>query len=92
MSAVENDRATSAVRSVEASSTTIISKSIPVWVTTDSRQDARQASSFLAGTMTETTRFCLSIFMPLRYLSAYIPNSVCETMGSDGADGSPRTR
>src|SRR5215469_2577593 len=51
----ENDFAISAVRSVEPSSTTMISKSISACVTSDSRQEARQASSFRAGTMTETT-------------------------------------
>ena len=49
-----NDSAISRVRSVEWSSTTMISKSTPVCATSDSRQSARQASSLRAGMMTET--------------------------------------
>src|SRR6185437_10239680 len=48
------DRAISAVRSVEASSTTITSNGIPLCDTRDSRQEARHDSSLRAGTMTET--------------------------------------
>ena len=50
-----NERAISPVRSVEASSTTMISKWIPSCETRDSRQRCKQASSFRAGTMMETT-------------------------------------
>src|SRR5260370_32614477 len=49
------ERAISAVRSVESSSTTMISKVIPVWATSDPRHAPRQASSLRAGTMMETT-------------------------------------
>src|SRR5436309_2230776 len=53
--AFSNDLAISAVRSVDASSTTITSKAIPVCDTRDSRHSERQASSFRAGTITDTT-------------------------------------
>ena len=49
-----NDWAISRVRSVEASSTTMISKPTPVCAASDSRQAPRQASSLRAGTMTDT--------------------------------------
>src|SRR5882672_2380736 len=43
------------VRSVEWSSTTITSKVTPVWETSDCKQSPRHTSSFLAGTMIETS-------------------------------------
>src|ERR1700693_770469 len=49
-----NDWAISRVLSVEASFTTMISKSTLVWAASDSRQVPRQASSFRAGTITDT--------------------------------------
>jgi hypothetical protein len=51
----ENDVAISRVRSVEWSSTTMISKETPVWETRDWRQSASDASSLRAGTITETS-------------------------------------
>src|SRR6202035_2452023 len=51
---VGNDRAISRVRSVEPSSTRMISDFTPSWLTSDSRQEPRQASSLRAGTMTDT--------------------------------------
>src|ERR1035438_2736026 len=47
--------AISRVRSVEASSTTVISKVTPVWVVSDSRQARRLDSSFRAGMIIETS-------------------------------------
>ena len=63
---VTKEFAISAVRSVEASSTTMISKSIPVCVTSESRQSERHDSSFLAGTMTETPGLGLLVMKLVR--------------------------
>src|SRR5208337_3268332 len=50
-----NERAMSAVRSVEPSSTTMISNDTPCCPASDSRHPARQASSLRAGTITDTS-------------------------------------
>src|SRR6476646_725963 len=49
-----NDCAISRVRSVEASSTRMISELTPVWFVKDSRHEPRLASSLRAGTITDT--------------------------------------
>ena len=63
MSVIANNSAISAVRSTDASSTTMISKSIPLCATRDSRHCARHASSFLAGTITDTTGLLVAEFI-----------------------------
>src|SRR5690242_11269083 len=49
------ERAMARVASVEASSTTTISNSSPLWATSDSRHAARDPSSLRAGTITDTS-------------------------------------
>ena len=49
-----NDCAISRVRSVEASSTRMISELTPLWLVKDSRHEPRLASSLRAGTITDT--------------------------------------
>src|SRR5271169_2968839 len=56
-----NDWAISPVRSVDASFTTMISKPTPVCDTSESRQAPRQASSFRAGTITDTVGVLVTV-------------------------------
>ncbi len=55
ISAPQSSAAMARVPSVEWSSTTMISYAGPAWPTSDRKQSARHASSFRAGTMTETS-------------------------------------
>src|SRR5258708_21746359 len=56
-----NDEAISRVRSVEWSSTTMISKATPVCPTNEARHVHRQASSLRAGTITDTMGVCVMV-------------------------------